>query len=89
MNDDRSVFDVPPVATFLQTWTQDGAGIVPIYRVWKTGVKSLMYPEGPLAHAIEYPATTPYGSFVVEALGWRARYSEFLGSLGFVPKFWC
>lgn len=87
MNNDPSAFDAQPVATFLQLWTQNGAGTVPIYRSWETGVKRLMYPRGPLANAIENPGTTPHRAFVVEALAWRARYGELLRGFGFVPKF--
>jgi hypothetical protein len=47
----------------------------------------LMYPRGPFAHAIEYPATTPHRSYVTEALGWRARYGELLRMLGRAPRF--
>lgn len=87
MNNDPSAFDAPPVASFLNLWTQNGAGTVPIYRSWESGVKRLMYPRGPFAHAIEHPATTPHRSYVTEALGWRARYGELLRMLGRAPRF--
>ena len=86
---DRSVFDAPPITAALQWLAQNGMGAVPIFCSWQLGVKGLIYPNGPLAHAIENPTTTPYGSFVFQALGWRARYSQLLRSLGHVPNFWC
>jgi hypothetical protein len=84
LENDRSVFDAPAVNAALQTFAQYGT---PVFLSWELGTKGLLYPNGPLADAIERPSTTPYGTVVVQALGWRARYGELLRSVGIVPNF--
>jgi hypothetical protein len=75
------------VTAALQILTKRGTGAVPLFGSWQLGAKSLLYPSGPLAHAIQHPTTTPFGHLVVEALGWRARYGQVLRSMGLVPNF--
>lgn len=84
---DRAAFDSPAVTAALQILTKSGTGAVPLFGSWQLGAKSLLYPNGPLAHAIQHPTTTPFGHLVVEALGWRARYGQVLRSMGMVPNF--
>ncbi len=84
LENDRSVFDAPAVNAALQVFAQYGT---PVFLSWELGTKGLLYPNGPLADAIERPSTTPYGTVVVQALGWRARYGELLRRVGIVPNF--
>ena len=87
MENDRSVFNAPAVNAALKILVQDGTGVMPIFLSWELGTKVQFYPSGPFADAIANPSTTPYANFVVQALGWRARYRELLHSLGMVPNF--
>jgi hypothetical protein len=87
MENDRSVFNAPAVNAALKILVQDGTGVMPIFLSWELGTKVQFYPSGPFADAIERPHTTPYSTFVIQALGWRARYRELLQSLGMVPNF--
>lgn len=84
---DRSAFDTPVVAAALQILTKSGTGAVPVFGSWEHGLKALLYPNGPLAHAIQHPATTPFGYLAIEAQGWRARYAQTLRSVGVTPNF--
>jgi hypothetical protein len=83
----RSTFDTPAVTAAMQVLTKGGTGAVPVFGSWEFGLKALLYPSGPLAHAIANPATTPYGHLVAEAQAWRARYAQVLRSVGVVPNF--
>ena len=84
---DRSTFDTPAVAAALQVLTKNGTGAVPVFGSWESGLKSLLYPSGELAHAIQFPATTPFVHLAAEVLEWRARYAQVLRSVGVVPNF--
>jgi hypothetical protein len=83
----RSVFDSPAVITAMQVLTKNGTGAVPVFGSWEFGLKSLLYPSGPLADAIAHPTTTPFGHLIVQALGWRAQYGKLLRAVGVVPNF--
>ena len=53
LENDRSVFDAPAVNAALQAFAQYGT---PVFLSWELGTKGLLYPNGPLADAIERPS---------------------------------
>jgi hypothetical protein len=85
IGDDRAVFDTPTVNTALRMYAGQGQGTVPVFISWG-GMKGIMYPAGPMADAIERPSVTPYGTLVVSALVWRARYRRLLDQKNIPPK---